>query len=125
MIHLDTSWLVRALLAGSPQDHTLRAWIGGGEEIGISAIGWAEFLCGPLAAAQLDLASRLLLVPEPFTGAHAELAARLFNLSGRRRGTLTDCMIAAIAIRSDAALATANPKDFQRLEGAGLKLVVV
>lgn len=125
MIHLDTSYLVRALLAGSPQDHELRAWIGGGEEIGISSIGWAEFLCGPLAAAHLELASRLLLVPEPFTGAHAELAARLFNVSGRRRGTLTDCMIAAIAIRSDAALATANPKDFQRLESAGLKLVVV
>jgi len=125
VIHLDTSYLVRALLAGSAQDHKLRAWIGGGEEIGISSIGWAEFLCGPLAAAQLELASRLLLVPEPFTGDDAELSARLFNLSGRRRGTLTDCMIAAIAIRRDAALATANPQDFQRLEGAGLKLVVV
>ena len=124
MIHLDTSFLVRGLLLGSPQDRKLRDWLRSGEEVGISCIGWAEFLCGPLEGGQLELASRFLPRPEPFNARDAELAARLFNVSWRRRGTLSDCMIAATAIRSDAALATDNPKDFRRLETAGLKLVV-
>jgi len=125
LIHLDTSFLVRALLAGSQQDRKLRHWLSGSEDVGISCIGWAEFLCGPLGKGELELASRIVMRPEPFSVKDAELAARLFNLSGRRRGTLSDCMIAATAIRSDAALATANPQHFIKLEPAGLKLVVV
>lgn len=123
MIHLDTSFLVRALLAGTPQDRRLRTWLGRGEELAISCIGWAEFLCGPLKEGQVELATRILSLPEPFGAKDAEMAARLFNRCGRRRGTLTDCMIAATAIRSDATLATANPDDFRKLEAAGLKLL--
>jgi predicted nucleic acid-binding protein len=103
VIHLDTSFLIRALVRSSPQDRRLRQWLGAGEKLGISAIGWAEFLCGPLEAEAL-------------------LAARLFNASGRRRGTLVDCMIAATAIRHGALLATADEKDFRRFIAAGLTL---
>jgi len=46
----------------------------------------------------------------------------LFNRAGRRRGSLLDCMIAAIALRAGAALATANQADFRRLRAAGLRL---
>jgi predicted nucleic acid-binding protein len=72
----------------------------------------------------LDLVTRVMSERVPFGEGEATLAARLFNDSGRRRGSLADCMIAATAIRAGAALATENPKDFRRFESAGLSLAV-
>ncbi|NQX02602.1 hypothetical protein HQ447_18240, partial [bacterium] len=57
-----------------------------------------------------------------FTWREAEEAARLFNLSGRRRGSHADCMIAAAAIVSGMPLATFNRADFERLVPFGLLL---
>ncbi len=65
----------------------------------MSTTAWAEFLCGPVQEPHVGLMSRFLDEPTPFTAGDAALAARLFNLSGRRRGTLTACMIAATAVR--------------------------
>jgi predicted nucleic acid-binding protein len=125
MIHLDTSFLIRALVADTAQDLLLRDLLTRREPLGISCIAWSEFLCGPLQPPQLVLASRLVPRREPFGDSDASMAARLFNLGGRRRGSLGDCMIAATAIRCEAALATDNPGDFGRLEAAGLQLVPV
>lgn len=122
MIHLDTSFLVRALVAGSPEDARLRAWLSAGEALGMSAVAWTEFLCGPVEAADLELVDRIVRDRVAFGEGEATLAARLFNDSGRRRGSLADCMIAASAIRAGAPLATKNPKDFRRFEMAGLAL---
>lgn len=123
MIHLDTSFLIRALVVGSGEDRQLRAWLHDEQAVGISAVGWAEFLCGPVDGALLQLAARVLQEPDPFLTEDAATAARLFNLTGRRRGTLTDCMIAAAAIRAGAALATSNRADFRRFEASGLRLM--
>lgn len=123
MIHLDTSFLIRALLRDSAEQFELRRWLSNGEIVGISAIGWAEFLCGPLTTHDVELAAQIVFEPTPFAGEDAALAAELFNRSGRRRGSLTDCMIAATALRAEASLATANPADFRKLEPAGLKVV--
>ncbi len=123
MIHLDTSFLIRALASGSAEDGTLRRWLADGRPLGISVIAWTEFLCGPVAAHQAQLAARLVSEPAAFGTEESALAARLFNLSGRRRGSLLDCMVAAAAVRAGAALATANPADFRRLEAAGLEVV--
>ena len=122
MIHLDTSFLVRALAAGSPEDGRLRSWLSAGEPLGMSAVAWVEFLCGPVEPSGVELIARVVPDPVPFGEGEAVLAARLFNESGRHRGSLADCMIAATAIRAGATLATENPKDFRRFEPAGLTL---
>lgn len=122
MIHLDTSFLIRGLVRGSAEDRALRGWLRAGEPLGMSAVAWAELLCGPLDEAQREMAEAIVSERVSFLEADAALAARLFNESGRRRGSLLDCMIAAAALRANAPLATANVSDFRRLEEGGLTL---
>ena len=122
MIHLDTSFLIRALAPGSQEDAQLREWIGANEPLGMSTVAWAEFLCGPINDAALSVASMVVGRQSPFTEETALIAARLFNGSGRRRGTMIDCMIAATALAEEAAVATSNPDDFSRFEAFGLAL---
>ncbi|MGH7646326.1 MAG: PIN domain-containing protein [Gemmatimonadales bacterium] len=121
-VHLDTGFLIRALVPGSDEDRALRGWLRRGASLGMSTIAWAEFLCGPVGAEHAELAARVVGNRVPFVEDDAALAARLFNLAGRRRGTLTDCMIAATAVAAGAALATTNTADFRRFEVAGLEL---
>ncbi len=122
MIHLDTSFLISALEARPPQDRRLRTWMAAGETLGMSAVAWAEFLCGPLHPSELALAEEMVAVRREFTAQDAALAARLFNESGRRRGSLSDCMIAATALAEGAPIATVNVNDFRRFEVFGLQL---
>lgn len=122
MIHLDTSFLIRALVRDSPEDGRLREWMRAPEPVGMSTIAWSEFLCGPIDETALSLASLVVALRPPFTEEMATIAAQLFNDSGRRRGTMVDCMIAAAAISEDAHIATANPGDFHRFEAFGLSL---
>lgn len=123
MIHLDTSFLIRALVQDSPQDAQLRAWLATGERLAMSVIAWSEFLCGPVEPASVELVAQIVSRRVPFGEEEAVLAAELFNGSGRRRGSMIDCMIAASAIRADATLAIQNPSDFRRLEATGLRVV--
>jgi len=122
MIHLDTDFLIRGLSRGSPEDRRLRSWLTTGEPVGISAVSWAEFLCGPAHAGDVELAIRIVGEPLPFLGDDGPPSARLFTLGGRRRGSLGDGMVAAVAIRTGATLATVNTIDFRRFESAGLRL---
>jgi predicted nucleic acid-binding protein len=121
-IHLDTSFLIGALVHDSAESVRLDAWLATGTLVQMSAVAWAELLCGPIDDARRKLAELAVGAPVPATGDDAILAAQLFNTGGRRRGSLLDCLIAAVAIRAGAALATVNPKDFQRLRPAGLSL---
>jgi predicted nucleic acid-binding protein len=123
MIHLDTNFLVHALWPDTPQDQLLRQWTTAGETLGISVVAWSEFLCGPVDPTHVDLARALVPEPEPLTTANAVLAADFYNVSGRRRGHLVDCFIAATCVRLGASLATHNRTDFLRLQPLGLKLV--
>lgn len=123
MIHLDTSFLIRALLVGSPEDLMLRDWLMRGADLGMSAVAWAEFLCGPVEPKHVEAASILIGACVPFGKAEAATAAALYNGSGRRRGSFADCMIAATALVSRASLATGNPADFRAFEATGLEVI--
>ena len=120
MIHLDSSFLIQAIQSGSPEDRALTGWDAAGENFAISAVAWAEFLCGPLDRAELNFAAGVIDRYIDFTPEHAEIAAHLFNQSGRRRGSQFDCMIAAAAIAENAPIATADQRDFRRFESEGL-----
>ena len=122
MVHCDTNFVIQATVAGSPAHAQFTAWAAAGEAANVSAIAWAEFLCGPMDATAEALARQIFPHPEPFLPADAALAARLFNQTGRRSRTLADCMIAAVAIRCGTKLATLNAGDFQPLTRHGLVL---
>ena len=122
MIQLDTSFLIRALVAGTREDAALREWIRRRAVVGISALAWTEFICGPVSPEVITVAGRLLGDPVPYSAPEAALAARLFNETGRRRGSMIDCMIAATALQANDQIATANRADFKRFEKLGLVL---
>ena len=121
--HLDTNFLINALVAGTPEDQRLRHWIRQGVVISVSSVGWAEFLCGPVSEEDRQRARKVVGAPLSLGEMEAAQAAELFNAGGRKRGTLPDCLIAATALLAGAALATSNSGDFRRFERAGLKLI--
>ena len=84
MIHIDTSFLIRALDRDSPEDQQLRVWLREGVSLGISAVSWAEFLCGPVDVHDVELAARVVDEPVALLAPDAGMAAELFNLAGRR-----------------------------------------
>jgi predicted nucleic acid-binding protein len=121
--HLDTNFLIIALVPGTREDQRLRQWIRQGLVISMSSVGWAEFLCGPVSQEDHQRARKVVGAPLPLVEMEAAQAAELFNAGGRKRGTLPDCLIAATALLAGAALATSNSGDFRRFERAGLKLI--
>ena len=126
VIHLYTNVLIGALVPGSAADQALRRWLIAGDTLAVSAIAWSEFLCGASvqSVSSATRAATLQLVgePVPFDRAAAELAAELFNATGRRRGSLGDCMVAASAMTNHATLATADGGHFATMQEAGLNL---
>ncbi len=82
MIHLDTSFLIEAVRGDAGAVRKLQDWDSRGETLAISSVAWAEFLCGPLADGDLELAVQIVGEPQNFTPEHAVIAARLFNVSG-------------------------------------------
>jgi predicted nucleic acid-binding protein len=108
MIHLDTNFLVAALKIGSAEESKIDQWLNAKESLGISAVAWAEFRCGPLSQRDKLISEQMFKTVESLSGRDAETAAQLFNQTGRRSRSLADCMIAATAIRCGAKLATIN-----------------
>lgn len=122
-LHLDTN----ALIALSDPSHFLflriEQRLHDGWNAGTDAVAWHEYVRGPLLQADRD---RVLLVIESrvasLTCAMGEVAAVLFNATGRRRASTADCLIAAACMDANAELVTDNTDDFTPFCRHGLKL---
>jgi predicted nucleic acid-binding protein len=123
MIHLDTNFIIGAISDGSAHANQVDIWLLAGEQIAVCSIAWAELICGPISPSQVTKAEAIAQLIEPLTKADAARGAELFNLSGRKRGSLADCLIAAAALRHGASLATDNVADFRAFTSLGLVLV--
>ena len=126
MIHLDTNVLILAADATHRVRDDLRRWQREKQQMAVCAMAWAEFRCGPVSAELIRGWERLLgqhIVPVDRTTAN--LAAMLFNTTGRRSRSLPDCLIAATAILAGAQLATFNQQDFEPFLPHGLKLATL
>jgi predicted nucleic acid-binding protein len=123
MIHLDTNYLILGTQVSTPENAGLRRWLIRGERYATSAIAWMEFVTGPVAPAVVESVRQMIenrIVP--IGQDEAELAAQLFNTSGRKRAARYDCLIAATAIQAGALLATSNTADYRVFAAQGLQL---
>ena len=123
MIHLDANFLIGVANRQLPVESALVEWLRQGEGFAASAVAWAEFLNGPVKPSHVQqmhvlIESRVISLGR----LEAEKASKLFNETGRRRGSLPDCFIAATAICANARLATQNQKHFTLFAAAGLRL---
>jgi predicted nucleic acid-binding protein len=122
VIDLDANFLVGAVTPGTIEATKLAAWLTDAEPLGMSAVAWGEFLCGPLTPHDETVARKIIPRARALQKIDAERAAHLFNVTGRRSRSFADCCIAASAISAGARLATSNEDDFNRMLPHGLQL---
>jgi predicted nucleic acid-binding protein len=122
-VHLDNSFLVRALSGPGFERERLSQFADSDHVLQMSAVAWYEFARGPRTPEQLGVARALLhddgIVP--FSEDFAELAAEVFRQLGSPRRRATDIAIAVTAMALGARLVTGNAADFKGI--AGLDLV--
>lgn len=123
MIHLDANLLVALVKQHDAHHPTAARVIAELGPFGCSAVAWMEFHSKPVhsddkAALEAILSGGIV----PFDETTAALAGEIFHLTGSKRRTRLDSMIAATAIRAGATLATTNPADFEPFLPHGLQL---
>lgn len=123
MIHLDTNLLIAMVKINDAHHATASRLATGSDTLFASSIAWMEFSSRPVQPAiAMALQGMLRGGIIPFDENSASLAGELFHLTGSKRRTRIDTMIAATAILTGAQLATANPQDFTPFLPHGLKL---
>jgi predicted nucleic acid-binding protein len=126
VIHLDTNILIDLVTCHSAQVEMVHGWLKNQIPLAASVITWSEFCNGPHTKDQKNAVHAVLRGGiQPFTEAQAEFASRLFHMTGRKRGSHSDCMIAAAAFCNQQPVATRNICDFERFIPYGVKVVKV
>jgi predicted nucleic acid-binding protein len=120
--HLDTDFLLRALLSRGPERALLRRISDSEAEIEMSAVAWYEFCRGPRRPEQEALARSYLEADGviAFDEQLAVAAADLFRRLGRPRKRAADIAIAVTAIARDARLLSGNTRDYSSIDGLQL-----
>ncbi len=116
--HLDTDFLVKALLSAGSERELLRAISASPAEIEMSAIAWYEFCRGPRHPQQEAVARSYLEADGviDFGESAAARAADIFRRLGGPRRRAADVAIAAVAIGRSARLLTGNTRDYTGIE---------
>jgi predicted nucleic acid-binding protein len=123
MICLDTNYLICGVAENTAEASELVTWLEAGEILVTATPAWFEFLCGPITDDQAATMRAFLTEIIPFAEVQANEAARLFNLTRRKRALRVDAMIAGSAIAAQAGLATKNRGHFEPFLAHGLKLI--
>lgn len=121
---LDTNALVALADPIHPLFRSIESEIRRGSICSTNSVAWHEYVRGPLSDTDHQrtlwiLENRIHTLDKD----DAEVAALLFNRSGRKRSTTSDCLIAASALRRDLFLVTWNLSDFEPFSAYGLKLL--
>lgn len=116
--HLDTDFLVKALLASGPERELLRKLSDSPAEMEMSALAWYEFCRGSRLPQQEAIARSFLEADGviDFDESIAARAADIFRRLGSPRRRAADIAIAAVAISRDARLLTGNVRDYSGIE---------
>lgn len=123
MLHLDANALIALADPAGSVIRLVRSRVEQGILPAASAVAWHEFVRGPLLPDELLRVERVVgSRVQAATRGTSELAARLFNATGRRRASTADCFIAASAIEQSAELLTADNDDFHPFVALGLRL---
>lgn len=123
LLHLDTNALIALADPTEPVVRIVRSRVELGHLPATSAVAWHEFVRCPLLPDELLRVERVVGARvQSIHRSTSELAARLFNATGRRRASTAACFIAASALEQEAELLTANTGDFQPFIPLGLRL---
>lgn len=122
MIVIDTSVLVDGLTGPGRSLPQIIGAIDRGEKLTLCTMVLFEWLRGPRVAAELEAQETLFPAERalPFEAADARISADLYRSVRRARNREADIVIAACAIRHNAALWTLNSADFADIPGLRL-----
>ena len=120
--HLDTDFLLKALLSRGPERILLRRISDSNAEIEMSAIAWYEFCRGPRLPEQEALGRSFLETDGvvAFDEKLAIAASDVFRRLGRPRKRAADVAIAVTAMARDARLLSGNTRDYAGIDGLRL-----